>query len=200
VATDLLDAQPDPQKAAEQRRQTAEALLRGNVPVHESGKAKVTIAVFSDFQCPYCARMAKTLEALAGSEGESLRVVYHFFPLSNHPWAWQAAEAGACAVRQSNAAFWSLHDFLFAHQRELSPDNFAQRVTLWVQDTQSLDQGRFERCRSEHLTSGQIEQDMALGEELGVRGTPTVFVNGDITDSHSEDELRTLVRRVAGSE
>lgn len=195
----LLDARPDPKAAAEQQRQTAESLVRGNVPVRGTGQAPVTVAVFSDFQCPFCAGMAKVLNGLADSEGDRLRVIYHYFPLPIHPWARKAAAAAACAQRQSNAAFWSLHDFLFAHQRGLSADNLGQRVADWARMTPNLDSKRFERCIDEGLTSGQIEQDVALGEELGVGGTPALFLNGGPVDGLSAGELRALVRRVAGA-
>jgi len=161
------------------------------------GTAPVIIAVFSDFQCPYCALLAKTLSEIAISEGDRLRVVYHYFPLSIHPWARPAAEAAACAQRESNAAFWSLHDFLFAHQRELSTDKLAGRIGDWAKTVPDLNQGRFAKCVSESLTSGQVEQDVALGNDLWVHGTPTVFVNGEPADGTSADDLRSSVRREA---
>jgi protein-disulfide isomerase len=198
LTKELLDARPDPKEAAERQREAAQSLVRGNVPVRGTGKAPVTLAVFSDFQCPFCARTAKVLNGLGDSEGDRLRVVYHYFPLSIHPWARPAAEAAACAQRQSNTAFWSLHDFLFAHQNELSVDNLGQHVAQWGRTAPDLDPGQFERCVRESLTSGQIEQDVALGTELGVRGTPALFVNGEPVDGSSADELRALVRRPVG--
>ncbi len=182
---ELLDARPDPKQVAERRRQTAEALANGNAPARGSEKAPVTLAIFSDFQCPYCARMAKTMNDLSASEGGRLRIPYHYFPLSMHPWARAAAEAAACADRQSGAAFWDLHDFLFAHQRELSQDDFAPRLAGWALTTTGLDQKEFERCMSQTLTSGQVERDIALGNELGVDSTPTVFLDGERIDDIS---------------
>ena len=198
LTNELLDVRPDPKEVAERRRATAESLARGNLPTLGSGTAPVTLAVFSDFQCPYCARMARTLSGVVNSEGDRLRVVYHYFPLSIHLWARPAAEAAACAQRQSNAAFWSLHDYLFAHQAEFSTGNFPDRVARWARTGPNLDQGRFNKCVNGSLTSGQIEQDLAFGTELGVRGTPTVFVNGERADGLSEDELKALVTRAAG--
>ncbi len=166
VTSELLDARPDPRELAERRRGTAESLVRGGEPVRGSRKAPVTLAIFSDFQCPYCARMARIVNGLSQIEGDRLRVVYHYYPLSFHAWAKPAAEAAACAQRESDNAFWSLHDFLFAHQREISLDNIGQRVTEWAQAAQDVDRARFQRCVSKSLTSGQVEQDIALGDEL----------------------------------
>jgi protein-disulfide isomerase len=195
LTTDLIDAKPEPEAQKEQRRETAASLTRGNPPFRGSGGAPVTVAVFSDFQCPFCAGMAKTIEGLAASEGDKLRVVYHYFPLSIHRWATRAAEAAACAERQSNIAFWDLHDFFFAHQRELSSERFEERLAIWAKAEPDLDQAQFQRCVVNSLTSGPVEQDIALGTELGVRATPSVFVNGEPATGSSPDELRDLVRR-----
>ena len=128
LTSDLLDARPDPKAAAEHRRQNEEALVNGNIASRGDDKAPVTLAIFSDFQCPYCARFKTTTDELAAAGGAKLRIVYRYFPLSIHPWARKAAQAAACAQRQSNAAFWSLHDFLFSHQKELSPDKLEARI------------------------------------------------------------------------
>lgn len=192
----LLDARPDPKADAERRRQTAESLVHGNSPVRGTANAPVTIAIFSDFQCPFCARTAEVMNGLSASEGDRIRVVYHYFPLPFHQWARSAAEAAACAQHQSDAAFWTLHDFLFAHQTELSLDNLKKVIVKW-EDTTNIDRGQFEKCVSESLTSGQLEQDIALGNELGVRGTPTVFMNGEPVDEPSTDQLTARIRRIA---
>jgi protein-disulfide isomerase len=197
LTTELLDAQPDPKEAAQRQRQTAESLVRGNFAMHGPGQSPVTLAVFSDFQCPFCARMAKVLDELAVSEGDRLRVIYHYFPLSFHPWAKPAAVAAACAQRQSDDAFWSLHGFLFSHQAELSLSSLGSRVAEWARAVSNLDQTAFQNCFGKSLTSGQIEQDVALGEELGVRGTPALFLNGEPVDTSSADDLRVLVRHAA---
>lgn len=196
---DVVDANPNPKELNKIKEETAAALGRGNLPIHGAKTAPVTIAIFSDFQCPYCARMAKELDVVGNSEGDKLRIIYHYFPLGIHPWAAQAAEAAACAERQNDAAFWSLHNFLFSHQKELSVDNMKQQVAKWAVAAPMLDRGQLEDCIVKSLTSGQIEQDMALGKELGVGGTPALFLNGDPIEASSSDELKALVDRAAGT-
>jgi protein-disulfide isomerase len=197
LASELWDASPDPKETERRRRETALALVRGDPPTRGSDQAPATLAIFSDFQCPYCQRMAETLNRLAASEGGRLRIVYHYFPLSMHRWARPVAQAAACAHRQGNAAFWSLHDFLFAHQRELTADNVPRRVEDWAHAAPHFDAEKSATCVKEGLTSGQVEQDMALGVELGVHGTPTLFLNGEFIDGGSADEIRASIRRVA---
>jgi len=195
LTRDLIDALPDPGELAQQRRETARALVRGGPPTRGNPKARVTLAVFSDFQCPYCARLAKALNEIAASEGDRLRIVYRYFPLSIHPWAKPAAEAAACAARQGDGDFWSLHDFLFAHQNQVTRADLVQRLDEWAGATAALNRQSFDRCVEGSLASGPVEQDMALGEELGVNATPTVFLNGEAVDARSPDELRPLIRQ-----
>lgn len=86
--------------------------------------------------------------------------------------------------------------FLFAHQTEISRDNLQKLIAQW-ENTTNIDRGQFEKCVSGSLTSGQIEQDVALGNELGVQATPTVFHNGETVDGPSAEELSALIRRAA---
>jgi protein-disulfide isomerase len=195
LTKELRNAQPDPNETAKRQRETADSLARGDSPVRGIDKAPATVAVFSDFQCPYCARMAKTLNEVA--DGDRLRVIYRYFPLSMHPWARQAAEAAACAQRESNAAFWSLHDFLFARQRQLSAKDLGESITEWERTVANLNKQEFERCVKASLISGQIDQDIALGNDLGVHGTPSVFLNGKPIDVSSPDEFKALIRHAA---
>lgn len=197
LTTALIDAKPDPKAEEERQRQTAEALDLGDPPVLGREQAPVTLAIFSDFQCPFCAAMARSLDRLTASEGDSVRVVYHYFPLPSHRWAKKAAEAAACAQRQSNYLFWSLYRFLFDNQSEISADKIDVRLTAWARTAPSLDQIQFQKCVSGSLTSGQIEQDIALGSELGVHATPSLFVNGVPINISSGDDLRDLVHSAA---
>jgi protein-disulfide isomerase len=76
----------------------------------------------------------------------------------------------------------------------LSQEKLGEQVSIWAKAMPGLDQAQFQRCVANSLTSGQIEQDIALGKELGVRGTPTIFVNGELAAGSSADEIRTLIR------
>jgi protein-disulfide isomerase len=193
---ELMNARVDPKELARQRRELAASLVHGALPTRGPENAPATFVVFSDFQCPYCAQMAKTLNDLSVSEGERMRTVYHYFPLTMHRWARPAAEAAACAQQHGNEAFWSLHDFLFAHQGQLSVDNLKQQIRAWASSEVTSGREEFETCLKEGRTSGQVEQELAFGQETGVHSTPTLFVNGELVDGASPEQLRLLIQRV----
>ncbi len=123
LTRDLLDTRIDPEVEDRRRKQEFEAALnRGDFPVLGPADAPVTITVFSDFQCPYCARFAQVLEKdVLPREGSNVRVVFREFPLQMHPWARPAAQTAVCVAQQNHQYFWKLHDYLFDHQREITP-------------------------------------------------------------------------------
>ncbi len=88
---------------------------------YKGGKdAKVTVVEFSDFQCPYCARVTAIVKQIEEKYGDKVKVVFKQFPLESiHPNARPAAEAAMAAHEQGK--FWQMHDKLFANQQALSP-------------------------------------------------------------------------------
>ena len=98
-------------------------------PVRGNKDAKVTVAVFDDFQCPYCARMYDTLfNDVMKRYGDKVKVVYKDFPLySIHPWAVRAAENANCLLAQSPDAFWQFSDQVHENQGTISRDEAAAR-------------------------------------------------------------------------
>lgn len=133
--------------------------------------APVTVVEFSDFQCPYCSRAADAVDAIKKKYPDNVRVVFRQFPLGFHKEAHLAAQASAAAGAQGK--FWQYHDLLFKNQKALSrPDleKYAKEVGLNMkQFNKALDDGTYK---------ASVDADMALGEEVHVRGTPTMFVNG----------------------
>lgn len=136
--------------------------------------APVTIQIFSDFECPYCAHAAPIVRELEHEFGASLRVVWHDFPLPGHPHARTAAATGIeVYLQRGGAAFWRFHDAIFqAQARGLDPAVIEQLA---------LDEGvNRERLRSV-IASGahdaRIDLDVLLGDAAGVNGTPAFLVN-----------------------
>ncbi len=134
-------------------------------------QAEVTLVLFTDFQCPFCARAVGTVRALQQKYGKSLRVVLKHNPLPFHPLARAAAMAAIAAGRQGK--FWPMHDKMFDHPQELDEQHFFK----WAKQL-GLDIARFRREKSDAAAARQVDDDIAIAESVEARGTPTFFVNG----------------------
>lgn len=140
-------------------------------PSHGPVNAPVQIVTYSEFQCPYCARVGPTVDQILEHYGDRVRVVFRDFPLPMHPQARPAAEAAQCAHEQGK--FWAYHDKLFANQRALDNDalkRYAGEVDLNVE--------RFNQCFDSGKYKDAVTRDHEEGMRLGVQGTPAFFVNG----------------------
>ncbi len=144
--------------------------LRPDDPVRGPRAAKVTVVEFSDFQCPFCSRVAPTLEQLEKAYPKDLRLAWKHQPLPFHQNAMPAAEAAEAAREQGK--FWQMHDLMFRNQAELSPPKYEE----WARQV-GLDTARFKASIESHRNKARIEQDSQLGNSVGASGTPTLFVN-----------------------
>jgi len=148
------------------------------VPVLESqpslgpADALVTIVEFSDFQCPFCARVEPTLRALHERYGDDLRIVWRNNPLPFHQNARPAAVLAMEAFEQGgDEAFWRVHDLLFENQRELDNiDALARRA--------GISMIKFQRALARSTHDAAIDADIAHAQQLGASGTPAFFING----------------------
>lgn len=141
-----------------------------DAPVKGSSGARVALVLFSEFECPVCARAAFELMprfvARYVDTGKVL-LVWRHYPLPIHSSARRAAEAAECASRQGR--FWELHDWAFAHQNELGGDGLMDAA-----ESLGLDMAVFDRCIGGEADE-RIETDIALARQLDVEGTPTWF-------------------------
>ena len=155
------------------------------LPARGPDDAKVTLTVFSDFQCPYCAKSLPLIESVREQYPESVRYVFAHFPLPMHKWARPASMAAQCAARQDEDAFWTLHDAFFDNQAGLSPDNVIDRAASYL-DGSSIDMEQWRTCATDegsdaHQSAASlVDTAMQTGEQVQVRGTPTFFVNGEM--------------------
>ena len=133
--------------------------------------AKVTIVQWSDFQCPYCARAAPVVEQLRQAYPKDVRFVFRHFPLPMHPDAPNAAKAGVAA--QAQGKFWQMHDWMYAHQRELDRASLEKAAASF-----GMDSAKFKAVMDNPATDARIKADMQAAQGVGVSATPTFFVNG----------------------
>jgi protein-disulfide isomerase len=137
-------------------------------------EAPVTIVEFSDFQCPFCKSVTATLKQLATQYGDRLRWVFRDFPIpALHPDAPLAHEAARCAAEQGK--FWPYHDVLFEKASSLA----AAALRGYAADV-GVDAAVFGRCLDSHKYRAAVSADMEAGQKLGVTGTPTFFINGQM--------------------
>jgi len=149
-------------------------LTDGDDPILGNANAPVTVVEFADFQCPFCGRFFSDafpqIKEKYITTGK-VKFVYRDFPLSFHPFAQPAAEAAECANEQGK--FWQYHDYIFAHQADLSVAN----LKAWA-GAVGLDTARFNSCLDSHKYAAEIKKDAADGQKAGVNGTPSTFING----------------------
>src|SRR5688572_9632234 len=134
--------------------------------------APITIVEFSDFQCPFCRRWHEEVyQPLLAAYPGQIRMVYRHLPLTSiHSDAFPAAEAAMCAGEQD--AFWPYHEKLFSSET-LGSDIYTQ----YAQEL-SLDMNSFESCMTDHKSQEAVQIDTEFAINLGLRSTPTFFING----------------------
>jgi protein-disulfide isomerase len=146
-------------------------VAEGGGPAMGPDTAPVTIIEFSDFQCPYCQRLAPTIDKIKEDYGDQVRVVFRQFPLPIHDNAQKAAEASLCANEEGK--FWEMHDAMFANIRALGVDQLKQKAAEL-----GLNAETFADCLDSGKFADQVATDLSDGRAAGVSGTPAMFVNG----------------------
>ena len=194
-------------QSAETRREQAELMKKINVsgrPWRGAASPKVTIVVYDDFQCPYCATMYKTLFADGVKEyTDRVRIILKDFPLAEiHPWARHAAIDSNCLAEQSNEAYWDFSDYVHANQGEISGPHRDVNTSIARLDKIALEAGSRRNLDDKILQSclkaqpdAQLNSSLKEADSLGVSSTPTLFVNGDrISGALTENELRQEIQ------
>lgn len=166
-----------PQTAAESSS-AGQQVVRYDVPVDDDpilgeDDAPITIIEFSDYECPYCRQWhSEVFAQLIETYGDQIRFVYRDFPLESiHANANSAAEAANCAHEQG--AFWDYHDMLFSNEQGLGSSAYLEYASRL-----EIDQAAFQDCIDSSRYQDEVQADFEFAAELGVRSTPTFFVNG----------------------
>ncbi len=150
-----------------------EVVIADHDPTRGPADAPITIVEFSEYQCPFCARVTPTLKALEQKYAGKIRFVFKDFPLQNHLQAPKAAEAAHCAGDQGK--YWELHDRLFANQQLLQVPELKKHAAAI-----GLDQAAFDTCLDSGKHADNVQADLDLGSQMGVGSTPTLYINGRI--------------------
>jgi protein-disulfide isomerase len=143
-----------------------------DAPVRGNPDAKVAVVEFSDFQCPFCRRSVQTLNQIAQTYGDKVKIVFKHLPLSMHEKAPAAHAAAEAAFRQGK--FWEMHDKIFATDpKAMSPETYRDYARAL-----GLDLARFDRDVADASVQKRVSDDVEEAQKLGVSGTPAFFVNG----------------------
>jgi len=161
-------------------------------PSKGAANAKVTLQVFSDFECPFCVRAAPTIDDVEERYHERLRLVWRNYPLPSHERARPAARAALAAFAIGGSdQFWKFHDWLYSPQADLSDAGLKQAATKL-----SLDPARIEQAARSAEYDAPINLDMAAGDAAGIEGTPAAFINDYyLMGARSEAEYSIVIER-----
>jgi len=163
--------EPPPPERKEVAAPAAESPWKGGE------KAKVTIQIFSDFECPFCKRVEPTLKQIEQAYGDKVKMVWRHKPLPMHPNAPLASEAAQEAYKQKgNAAFWKYHDTLF--EKQGSPDALSRASLEKYAEEQGLDMTKFKKALDEHSHKKFVDEESAVADKAGISGTPAFVING----------------------
>jgi protein-disulfide isomerase len=151
-----------------------------------NANAAVTIVAFTDYQCPSCAAMHPLLERLVKESGDKVRLVTRDFPLSQHAEAFKAAEAAEAAREQGK--YWEYVQVLLQNQSSLSVDKLKSFATQL-----GLDRTRFDAALDSRKFAEMVQTDLDDGIKLGLKGTPSLFINGRRVTAKTYEELKESV-------
>lgn len=140
-------------------------------PSKGATSGRVTVVEFVDLECPHCKHAQTVLRQLMEEYPSDVKVYFKHFPLSSHTNSRLAAEAMVAAAKQGK--FWPYSDRIWANSDNITPallEKAAKEV--------GLDVARWRTDKDSELAKARVQSDRAEGVELGINGTPTIFVNG----------------------
>jgi thiol-disulfide isomerase/thioredoxin len=140
-------------------------------PTRGSTSAPIVMVEFADFECPHCQAMAPVLDKTADDRKDQLRFVFKYLPLPGHTHAEPAARAAYAAQLQGK--FWEMHQKLFSNGEHLEQSD----LEAYARDV-GLDLAKFKLDMQSKAATDKIAADKKLADSLGVKGTPTIFING----------------------
>lgn len=178
--------------AAAAQRPQADPNKVYEIPVGDSAvkgpkDAPVTVVMFSDFQCPFCAQAAPMVEEVIKAYPTQVNFMMKQFPLRQiHPNADPAARAAIAAGKQGK--FFEMHDELYKNSRNLTPETIKG-----IAEKLGLNMKQFEADMNSDAVKKQVDDEMALGAKSDVRGTPTLLINGKLVQNRSVDGMKAQI-------
>lgn len=177
------------------------SVSEAGAPSRGPADAVVTLIEFSDYQCPFCAKLAPAIEQLLARFPRDVRFVHRDFPLANHVYASAAAETAHCAGDQGQ--FWAMHERLTANFNRITPQLFPK-----LAKEIGLDEEVFKQCLDSGRHAEKWQHGQRDGLAYGVTGTPALFLNGryfnglvpiDVLTEAVKEEIAAATKKRTGT-
>lgn len=185
------------QTQGEQRRITAEIKnpfepeIEKGRPVRGNPDAPITIVVYDDFQCPFCARGAKTLDRVMEKYKGKVRMFLKHNPLDIHKQAVPAALYFEAIAKQDQKKAWKFHDMAFQQQESLKE---GEKVLRKIAVSLNIDAKRLESDVKSQALKSIIEKDIKEAKKFGFNGTPTFLINGvSLRGAYPEQKFSEII-------
>jgi len=157
-------------------------------PIH----AKMTVVEFSNFQCPFCVKSWKQMKELTDKYPQDIKYVFKHFPLQPQGKPFELSEMVAATQEVDKDAFWIIHDFFFSDEGQAFVGKEKEVLKQKIEEMlkgKGYDVGAFQTALEMGKGKKRVEEDMVLGNKFGVRGTPTMIINGDFVGSTLTDKM-----------
>ena len=171
-------------------------------PARGAKDGKVVVVSFDDFECPYCAAMHHTLfPEILKEYGDRVTFIYKDDPLVEiHPWALHAAVDANCLAAQNQDAYWDFADYIHANKQEVDKEkslparlDTVDKITALQGQKHNVDTTKLQACMKAQ-NEDAVRASMKLADDLGVNGTPALFINGRKIDGAVPiDEVRATL-------
>ena len=161
-------------------------------PLRGPSGARVTIAEFSNFECPYCQMSWIKMKEWMEKHPQDVRYVFKHFPFQPQGKTFDLSEMAAAAQKISNEAFWVVHDFFFSNEGQALIKGETGEVRRKIEEVlkeKSYDVKSFQSALETGQGRRKVEEDMGLGKNIRVVGTPTVLINGEFVSNPVTDQV-----------
>lgn len=149
--------------------------------------AKTELQIYSDIQCPACARASDLTDTLLEKFPEEVKISFYHFPLESiHPHAFGAAVAAECAGEQGK--MWKYVKYAYKFQGQLDTQNLKKHAINLGLDTE-----KFDTCVDDQATAEIVKADLKRSLSLGLNSTPSFAINGEVVDFKTFEELLRLI-------
>lgn len=169
--------------------------------VYGPSDAKITLVEFSDFECPFCRQLTPQLKHLVDASQGRIRLVHKAYPLDQschpavdremHKHSCKAEIMARCAGEQGKEKFWAMHDAIYG-LGWVDDDSLGELPTKL-----GLNSDQFQACLWNSATKTRVQEDIKIGIDLGVRGTPMVFINGKPLAAPSIEAIEQILKGIS---